>query len=191
MKQNIVDKINEHAQIVKSMLENNLDEIEALCCVVVNRIHNGGKILFAGNGGSAADCQHLAAEFIGRFKKSRGPIPAIALTTDTSILTAVGNDFGYENVFLRQVSALCAGTDILIVISTSGNSINLVHAVKAAKAKLAYTIGFLGNDGGKLLAEVDLPIVIKSKEAARIQECHILIGHILCDACDENSYTIH
>jgi D-sedoheptulose 7-phosphate isomerase len=147
----------------------------------VEALVQGGKILWLGNGGSAADCQHLAAEFVGRFQKERRGLSSIALTTDTSILTSVGNDYGYEAVFSRQVEALCRQDDVVIGITTSGNSENVIRAVQAAKSVGAFTVGFTGEGGGRLAAVVDTLVAVPSRETARIQECHILLGHILCE----------
>jgi D-sedoheptulose 7-phosphate isomerase len=189
MRSRIFENIDRHSLAIDSVRQNNIEDIVTLCEVAKNRLENGGKLLFAGNGGSAADSQHLAAEFVGRFKENRCALPALSLTTDTSILTAVGNDFGYDSVFERQVSALCNEQDVLVLISTSGNSQNLVNAALEGRRKKAFIVGLLGNDGGKLKSIVDLPIVVASGDTARIQECHILIGHILCDTCDENINT--
>lgn len=155
-------------------------------CVV--SILGGGKIMFAGNGGSAADAQHWAAELIARFNYDRPSIAAIALTTDTSALTAIGNDYGYEYSFSRQVEGLGRSGDVLIAISTSGNSPNILKAVEVAKAKGIYTIGFTGKDGGKLKEECDFCLVIPSNETAHIQEGHAVVGHILCNIIET---TIH
>ena len=145
----------------------------------------GGKILFFGNGGSAADAQHLAAEFIGRFVRERAGLPAIALTTDSSILTAVGNDYGFDQIFARQVQALGRPGDVAIAISTSGNSPNIIEGVKAARKGYLKTIGLSGKDGGLLATEADVVITIASTSTARIQECHITIGHLLCELTEE------
>src|SRR5438552_2677047 len=145
----------------------------------------GGKILFFGNGGSAADAQHLAAEFVGRFVRERAGLPAIALTTDSSILTAVGNDYGFDQIFARQVQALGRPGDVAIAISTSGNSPNIIEGVKAARKGYLKTIGLSGKDGGFLAAEADVVITIASTSTARIQEFHITIGHILCELKEE------
>ena len=144
-------------------------------------IHAGGKILWMGNGGSAADSQHLAAELLGRFTRERRAIASMALTTDSSVLTAIGNDYGYDTVFSRQVEGLCTPKDIVVGISTSGNSPNVLRAIAVAKQIGAFTIGFSGRDGGRLREAVDLCLTVPSPVTARIQECHILIGHILCD----------
>ena len=144
----------------------------------------GGKILLLGNGGSAADCQHIAAEIVGRYKRERRGLPAIALTTDTSILTAVGNDYGFEHVFSRQVEALCTPKDVVIGLSTSGNSPNVLAAIHTARQIGAFTIGLTGGRGGKLAQCCDLSLVVASNDTPRIQEAHILVGHMLCDLID-------
>lgn len=144
-------------------------------------LKQGGKILLCGNGGSAADSQHIAAEIVGRFKKERKGLPAIALTTDTSILTSVGNDYGYDYIFARQVEALCRPEDILIGITTSGNSANVVRAIEAANAIGATTIGLTGGNGGKMTTLCKVNLVIPSSVTARIQEAHIFVGHCLCE----------
>ena len=144
-------------------------------------IKNGGKILIMGNGGSAADSQHIAAEIVGRFKKERKGMPAIALTTDTSIITSVGNDYGYDYIFARQIEALCRPEDLVIGITTSGNSANVVNAMQAAKEIGATTIGLTGGSGGKLNAICDFNLIMPSSVTARIQEAHIFVGHSLCE----------
>ena len=144
-------------------------------------LQRGGKILLCGNGGSAADSQHIAAEIVGRFKKERKGLPSIALTTDTSILTSVGNDYGYDYIFARQVEALCRPEDILIGLTTSGNSANVVRAIEAANDIGATTIGMTGGTGGKLNTLCKYNIVVPSSVTARIQEAHIFIGHSLCE----------
>jgi D-sedoheptulose 7-phosphate isomerase len=144
----------------------------------------GGKILLLGNGGSAADCQHIAAEIVGRYKRERRGLPAIALTTDTSILTAVGNDYGFERIFSRQVEALCTPKDVVIGLSTSGNSPNVLAAIHTARQIGAFTIGLTGGGGGKLAQCCDLSLVVASNDTPRIQEAHILVGHMLCDLID-------
>jgi len=153
---------------------------------IQNTIKNGGKILLMGNGGSAADSQHIAAEIVGRFKKERKGLPAIALTTDTSILTSVGNDYGYNYVFARQIEALCRPEDLVIGLTTSGNSPNVVSAIEAAKAIGATTVGLTGGTGGKLNELCDYNIVIPSNVTARIQEAHIFVGHSLCEILESD-----
>lgn len=146
---------------------------------------NGGRVYLCGNGGSAADSQHLAAELIGRFKRERRALPAIALSTDTSVLTCVGNDYSFADIFSRQVEGLIKPGDVLLVISTSGNSENIIRAVEKANALGAATIGLLGRDGGRMAGKCSLSLVVPAFETARIQEMHILIGHILCELIDE------
>ena len=153
--------------------------------LIIMCLRAGGKLLFFGNGGSAADAQHLAAEFIGRFVRERAGLPAIALTTDSSILTAVGNDYGFDQIFARQVQALGCPGDVAIAISTSGNSPNIIEAVKAARKGYLKTIGLSGKDGGLLAKEADLVITVASTTTARIQECHIAVGHLLCELTEE------
>ena len=152
--------------------------------LIIMCLRAGGKLLFFGNGGSAADAQHLAAEFVGRFVRERAGLPAIALTTDSSILTAVGNDYGFDQVFARQVQALGRPGDVAIAISTSGNSPNVIEGVKAAKNGDLKTIALSGKDGGRLAKETNLAITIASTNTARIQECHITVGHLLCELTD-------
>src|SRR5262245_32709849 len=149
--------------------------------MIAESLRSGGKILFCGNGGSAADAQHLAAEFVGRFVVERLGLPAIALTTDSSILTAVANDYGFERVFTRQIEALGRPGDVAIGISTSGNSPNVIEAVNKDKKQNLKTLGLVGKDGGALARCVDIAITVSSTNTARVQECHIAIGHILCE----------
>jgi D-sedoheptulose 7-phosphate isomerase len=177
--------IQEHAQVVDS-LNGLVAVVSHLGSEMASRLRNGKKILWMGNGGSAADSQHLAAEIVGRYVKERKGLPSIALTTDTSILTAVGNDYGYEHVFRRQIEALCQPGDLVVGISTSGNSPNVVLAVETAKDLGAYTVGFTGEKGGRLAELCDVTLQMPSKKTARIQECHILVGHILCECIDAN-----
>lgn len=157
--------------------------------VMAAAISNGGKILACGNGGSAADSQHLAAELVGRFERERPELAAIALTTDTSILTAVGNDYGYDHVFSRQVRALGLPGDVLLAFSTSGNSPSIVEAVRAAQARDLTVIALTGRSGGRvggLLREQDVHIAVPHDRTARIQEVHLLTVHCLCDGIDWN-----
>lgn len=152
----------------------------------VNAIKNGNKVLFAGNGGSAADAQHWATELTVRYKVNRKAIPAIALTTDTSALTAIGNDFGFDYLFSRQVEALGNKGDVLIAISTSGNSANIINAIEEAKKIGITVIGFTGNGGGKMKDMCDILIDIPSTTTARIQEMHEIIGHSFCDVIEQS-----
>lgn len=159
--------------------------VNEACELIASTLKNGGKLLICGNGGSAADAQHFAAELTGRYKTERSPLPAIALSTDTSALTAIGNDYGFDVVFERQTLALCAKDDLLIGISTSGNSANVIRAVNAAKKIGAKTLGLLGRDGGELGRLCEYSIIIPASDTARIQEMHILVIHTLCATVDE------
>jgi len=162
------------------------DSIDKFAENIFKALSSGKKILFCGNGGSAADSQHIAAELVGRYKKNRDAISAIALTTDTSILTAVANDFGYENIFSRQIEALGVKGDILVAISTSGNSKNIINAVNTAKRQKLSVLGLTGKDGGFLKQISDLCICVPSDEVNHIQEMHITIGHLVCSLIEEN-----
>lgn len=148
-------------------------------------VRNGHKLMFCGNGGSAADAQHLAAELVGRLVRDRRALPGLALSTDSSALTCIGNDFGFDEVFARQVEGLGRPGDVLFAISTSGNSPNVIRGVDAAKAGGVFSVGLLGRDGGKLAPLVDLAIVVPSDETARIQEAHIFLGHVLCSLIEK------
>lgn len=161
------------------------DPIAVVAEHAVTCLRNGGKVLFCGNGGSAADSQHLASELAGRFVLDRRPLSGLALTTDTSALTAIGNDYAFDEVFARQVIALGRKGDVLVGISSSGNSGNVVRAVEEARGLGIYTVGLLGRDGGRLRNICDTPIVVSSDSTARIQECHILIGHTLCEMIEQ------
>jgi len=167
-------------QVARDCGENIVDA----AMLIARCLRGGGKLLLFGNGGSAADAQHLAAEFVGRFRIERQALPAIALTTDSSILTAVGNDYGFDQIFARQVQALGRPGDVAIGISTSGNSPNVNGAIKQAAKQDLKTIGLAGKDGGSLVKSVDVSIVVASTNIARIQECHITIGHILCEVVE-------
>ena len=162
------------------------EKIVDAAVLVAQCLRSGGKLLFFGNGGSAADAQHLAAEFVGRFQIERHPLPAIALTTDSSILTAVGNDYGFDQIFARQVQALGRPGDVAIGISASGNSPNVTGAIKQAAKQDLKTIGLAGKDGGSLAKSVDISITVASTNVARVQECHITIGHILCELVEDD-----
>jgi len=169
-----------------SALEPLFPQISDIGIAMQNCIKAGGKILVMGNGGSAADSQHIAAEIVGRFKKERKGMPAIALTTDTSILTSVGNDYGYEYIFARQIEALCRPEDLAIGITTSGNSANVVNAMQVAKEIGAATVGLTGGTGGKLTTICDYNLIMPSNVTARIQEAHIFVGHCLCEILESD-----
>ncbi|MBI4468673.1 MAG: D-sedoheptulose 7-phosphate isomerase [Acidobacteria bacterium] len=158
-----------------------LDEVERVARLLVDRLRDGGKILLFGNGGSAADAQHLAAELVNRFTAQRPALAAISLTTDTSILTSIANDADFESVFSRQVEALGRPGDVVVAISTSGNSPNILAGLLAARERGMSTVALLGRDGGRAQALADLALVVESAHTARIQEVHITLGHILCD----------
>lgn len=173
-----LQNISAHNAVMRQVetLEGRMQNAVDIC---VDIIRNDGKLLICGNGGSAADSQHFAAEIVGRFKKERRPWPAVALTTDASILTAVGNDYGFDEVFARQLEGIGKPGDALIVISTSGNSPNIQKAIQSARKIGIFTIGLLGRDGGAAAKEMDLPIIVKAQETARIQEAHIFLIHYL------------
>jgi|TARA_B110000263_G_C15115882_1_gene422000 D-sedoheptulose 7-phosphate isomerase len=181
----IIKKSFDEHRVVLDGLNSQVDDIESVIQQCKRVLDSNNKFMFCGNGGSAADSQHLAAEFTGRFLKKVQPLPAIALTTDTSALTAIGNDFSFEEVFSRQVSALGHKGDLLFAISTSGNSKNIIRAVNIAKEEGIFTVAFIGYDGGELGKIADLSIIIDSSFTARIQEMHILVGHIICEALDK------
>lgn len=174
------DTIEAHLQTIQA-LRNELATLERIAERMSHAILMGHKILWCGNGGSAADSQHLAAEFVGRFLRERNAWPSIALTTNTSVLTAIGNDYGYEHVFRRQVEAICSSNDILVGISTSGNSKNVCLALKSARQRGAFTVAFTGQDGGLMAEVAHETLCAPSTETPRIQEAHILCGHMLCD----------
>ena len=179
---NIIHRnFSEHLQTIKLVREAHAEPIKKISQILAQSLANGGTLFWCGNGGSAADSQHLAAELVGRFKKNRKALRSLALTTDTSVLTCVANDYSYDDIFARQVEALGRPGDVLIGISTSGHSENLLRAFKAAKEMNLMTIAMLGKDGGTAKDLADLALIIPSDSTARIQEAHILIGHILCE----------
>jgi D-sedoheptulose 7-phosphate isomerase len=184
-RQNALDlvktSLHEGAELRRALARDCSEVILEGTALITTCLRNGGKVLFFGNGGSAADAQHMAAELVGRFVLERAGLPAIALTTDSSILTAVGNDYGFEQVFARQVQALGRPGDVVVAISTSGNSPNVLEGIKEAKKRNLKTIALTGNDGGALAKQSDIAITIASTSTARIQECHIAIGHLFCE----------
>jgi D-sedoheptulose 7-phosphate isomerase len=175
----------ESAAVKRRFVEEHASRIESAARRMAEALRRGQKLLFAGNGGSAADAQHLAAEFVNRFIKERPGLPAIALTTDSSALTAIGNDLGFDEVFARQVEALGRPGDVLVAISTSGNSPNVLRAVEAAGRLGLLTIGFTGGSGGRLAGLAEIVFVVPSGETPRIQETHITLGHALCGLVDD------
>lgn len=181
----VIKELKESADIKKKIAQDLPEKIVSAIEMIINSYRSGGKVLLIGNGGSASDAQHIAAEFVGRFKLERKALPAIALTTDTSILTALSNDYGYETVFSRQLEALGNEKDVLIAITTSGSSKNILKAVDLAHKKNIKVIGLTGGGGGKLKKAADITIVVPSKNTPRIQEAHITIGHIICELVEE------
>ncbi len=177
-------EMNQHAKTLIACMEELQNHIHMACVLTTDTLAKGNKILIFGNGGSAADAQHIAAELTGRYKKDRRGLPAVALSVDTSALTAIGNDFGFDHVFSRQVEALANEGDLLIGISTSGNSQNVIKALKIAKNLKCRSISFSGKGGGQMSEISDVNIVIPSNDTPRIQEMHILIGHIICQSVD-------
>ncbi|MDR1556300.1 MAG: D-sedoheptulose 7-phosphate isomerase [Tannerellaceae bacterium] len=190
MRQKIISQITESIEVKNLLLSDSglIQRIESAAKVITSAYRNGNKTLLAGNGGSAADAQHIAGEFVSRFYFDRPGIASIALTTDTSIITAIGNDYGYDKLFARQVQAQGVVGDVFIGISTSGNSRNIVEALKAAKEKEIFTIGLTGEKHGAMDEFCDIHIKVPSLETPRIQECHILIGHIICCIVEENLF---
>lgn len=186
-KNKIEDSINNSIAVKQKLLNEKAEDIHSAGMKIADLVSKGGKVLFCGNGGSAADSQHLAAELVIRLRSSvnRAAIPGIALTVDPSIMTAGGNDIGYDNVFARGVEAYGRVGDVLIGISTSGNSENVLRAINQAKKQNVLAIGLLGKDGGKIAPECDLSVIIPSDNTARIQESHILVGHIWCEMIEE------
>jgi D-sedoheptulose 7-phosphate isomerase len=178
-------QLADHADVASRTADAIRDTFPRLVDACLQSLQQGHTLLFFGNGGSAADAQHFAAELVVRYKTNRAAISAIALTTDTSVLTAIGNDLGFEDLFARQIEALCHPGDVAIGISTSGNSENVIRGLRAARAKRAVTAAFTGGNGGRLLPLVDHAIVVPSTTTARIQEMHLLIGHTLCALVEE------
>ncbi len=181
MSNRIINEIKESIKVKSDIMKDPslLIKIESLATEILKSIKNGGKIIFCGNGGSFADSQHLAAEFVSRLRFDRPPLPSVALGTNSSNITAVANDYGYEEVFSREIISIGKETDIFIPISTSGNSLNILKAIKTAKDKKIKVIGLSGKDGGKMKDICDL-ILVPSNSTEKIQESHIMIGHIMC-----------
>jgi D-sedoheptulose 7-phosphate isomerase len=184
----IRSQLRSHCEVMTALERELSPAIESAVSVLVEAYRKGNKLLVMGNGGSAADAQHLAAEIVGRFKLERRALPAIALTTDSSILTAVGNDYGFDRIFSRQVEALAAPGDVVIGISTSGNSPNVQAALEVARAKGCRTMALLGRDGGSIKGMTELPLVVPSNDTPRIQEGHIAIIHIVCDLLEKTLF---
>lgn len=184
MRETIIHSMREGAELRLELMERCTDATVLAAEAIHRCLETGGKVLLFGNGGSAADAQHIAAEFVGRFARDRVPLPALALTTNTSALTAIGNDYGFAQIFARQIRALGRPGDVALAISTSGRSPNVLAGVAAACGRGLTTIGLTGGDGRSLAGIVDIPIVVPSTSTARIQECHITLGHILCEVVE-------
>lgn len=184
MKRHILKQFKESANLIAKMADELVEPIVKAAEAISQALQRGNKVLLFGNGGSAADSQHIAAEFVNRFMIERPPLPAIALTTDTSIITSIGNDYGFAEVFVKQIKALGTRGDVAIALSTSGASQNVLKGVRAARKMDIFTIGLTSVSGQKLIDLVDLPLPVPSDYTPRIQEGHIVIGHILCDLTD-------
>jgi D-sedoheptulose 7-phosphate isomerase len=180
----IKHEFSEHIKASQNTLDSIADQIETASKICINSLKSGGKILIMGNGGSAADAQHIAAELVGRYKTERKGLSAIAITTDTSAITSIANDYGFLHVFDRQVRALAQKEDVVIGISTGGTSANVANALKTANELGCQTIGFSGKDGGDFNVICDVNLLVNSHDTPRIQEMHILIGHTICHLID-------
>lgn len=191
MKNYIKNQVKKSYETKQNIYEDNyiLEKIELLSKTCVELYRNGGKTILAGNGGSAADAQHIAAELVGRYGFDRASIPSLALSTDTSNLTAIGNDYGFDKIFSRQLEGMGQDGDIFIGISTSGNSLNIINAFKVAKEKNILSVALVGKDGGEMAKMADIALVVPSNSTPRIQESHILIGHILCDIIEKELFS--
>jgi len=189
MKDAIVKAFEESIRVKQAFLHDHLEMLTQVIDVIVAAFRNGNKLLLFGNGGSAADAQHIAAEFTNRFRIERPPLPALALTTDTSALTAIANDYDFAQVFVKQLQALGRAGDVAMAISTSGNSPNVLAAVETCKKLKIATVGLAGGTGGKMVGKVDyLLCVAASRDTARIQETHILIDHVICEMVDQKLF---
>ena len=189
MKESIVKAFDESIRVKQAFLRDNLEALTQAIDAIVAAFKRGNKLLLFGNGGSAADAQHIAAEFTNRFLIERPPLPALALTTDTSALTAIANDYDYTQIFAKQIQALGKAEDIAIAISTSGNSPNVLAAIEACKKLNISTIGLTGGSGGKMIGKVDYMLRVgEGKNSPRIQETHILVGHVICDIVDQKLF---
>src|SRR3989304_672498 len=184
MEELIIKAFEESADVKLSFVKKNLKTIVSVVDLIVEAFHEGNKVMLFGNGGSAADAQHIAAEFVNRFMIERPPLPALALSTDTSIITSIGNDYSFDQIFSKQVKAIGREGDVLLAISTSGESKNVITAVKVARDMGIKTIGLTGKGGGKMAKMVDILLNVDSDVTPRIQEVHITAGHIICDLID-------
>jgi D-sedoheptulose 7-phosphate isomerase len=181
----IIEKaLRESVKAKEDFVKENTRSLILIAEKVASAFTSDRKLLICGNGGSAADAQHIAAEFVNRFMLERPPLPAVALTTDTSIITSIGNDYSFEDIFSKQIKAIGMEGDVLLAISTSGNSANVISAAKTARGQGIYTVAFAGGDGGRLASLVDMALVVKSNTTARIQETHIFAVHLICQLVD-------
>jgi len=186
----IIKKLEESIDVKKRILENEelIDKIQASAEMIINTLRDGGKVLICGNGGSAADAQHIAGELLGKFYMIRRALPAIALNTNTSVITAIGNDTSFDEIFSRQVEALGTEKDVLMAISTSGNSRNVIKAIEKAKEKGMKVIGLTGRSGGMMRDICDVLLNVPSQDTLRVQESHITIGHIICEIVEKKLF---
>jgi D-sedoheptulose 7-phosphate isomerase len=185
MRDRIKELLLESIQVKEDLLHTRIDHIIEITNLVIECIRKGGKVILFGNGGSASDSQHIAAELVGKFKKDRNALPAIAITTNTSILTSLANDYGYEIVFAKQIEALGQKNDVAVGISTSGKAKNVAAGIKQAKRMGLKTVALTGGDGGELVKLADISLMVPSAITARIQEAHITIGHIICELVEQ------
>ena len=189
MREQIVKAFEESIRVKRAFLRDNIETLTQVIEVIVAALNHGGKLLLFGNGGSAADAQHIAAEFTNRYLTERPPLPALALTTDSSALTAIANDYSYDQVFVKQIQALGKAGDVALAISTSGNSANVLKAVDVCKSMGIATIGLTGGNGGKMIDRVDYTLrVTEGRNSPRIQETHILVGHVICEIVDQRLF---
>ena len=187
-RQFIIEAFATSADVKRQFVQSYAQKILDVAQIIIRAFNDGRKVLLFGNGGSATDASHLAAEFVGRYRRDRTPLPAIALTTDMAALTCIANDYDYHEIFARQIEAHGRNGDVAIAISTSGNSLNVLQGAEAAQARGLITIGWTGATGGKLIDLVDYCFCVPSTETARIQECHITMGHVLCELIEERLF---
>ncbi|HUU42876.1 MAG TPA: D-sedoheptulose 7-phosphate isomerase [Planctomycetota bacterium] len=185
MKTKIEEQLRASLRVKEELVASSVDVVAQIVTTLIDSLKAGGKVLLCGNGGSAADAQHLAAEFVGRFARERRALPAIALSTNTSVVTAIANDYGFEKIFSRQVEALARKGDVLVGLSASGNSANVLEAMKTARKMGCTTIGFTGRTGGAMKPLADVCLCVPSDRTRHIQEAHITVGHVVCDLVEE------
>ena len=190
MKDKIMKAFDESLEVKRRFAEQNINLIEEVAVLVAKRLSNGSKLILFGNGGSSTDASHIAAEFVNRFKMERPALPALALNTDMAVITSISNDYDFSEIYARQLKAFAQEGDVVIAISTSGNSPNVINGVDVAKKKNLITIGLTGHDGGELALKVDYVFKVPSADTPRIQETHITLGHILCQMIEEILFKI-